>query len=240
MIKLGKWIGVGLGWTIGGPIGAVLGFAFGSFVDSSELEQFGNTFEKTTTGDFIVSLLVLVAAVMKADQRILKSELSFVRNYLIRSFGEDEIGEMLRVLRDLLKKNIPLKDVSRQIQTRMDYASRLQLMHFLFGIACADGTVTESELIMIEQIGVDIGISQADIESLKNMFRKSNDWAYSVLEISRTASNDEIKKKYRQMALKNHPDKVAYLGEQIRQNAQDKFQKIQKAWLTIKKEREIL
>jgi DnaJ like chaperone protein len=122
----------------------------------------------------------------------------------------------------------------------MDYASRLQLTHFLFGIAFADGAVTESELIMIEQIGIDIGISHADIESLKNMFRKSNDWAYSILEISRTANNDEIKKKYRQMALKNHPDKVAYLGEQIRQNAQEKFQKIQEAWLTIKKEREII
>ncbi len=239
MIKLGKWIGVGLGWTIGGPIGAVLGFAFGSFVDSSDLDQFGKP-EKTTTADFIVSLLVLVAAVMKADQRVLKSELLFVRNYLVRSFGEEETGEMLRILRDLLKQDIPLKDVSHQIKTRMDYASRIQLMHFMYGIAYADGSITERELLQIEKIGFEIGISQPDLESLKSMFKKSNEWAYAILEVSPNDTNEQIKKKYRQMALKNHPDKVAYLGEEIHKNAQEKFQKIQEAWETIKKERKIV
>lgn len=239
MIKLGKWIGVGLGWTIGGPIGAVLGFAFGSFVDSSDLDQFGKP-EKTTTADFIVSLLVLIAAVMKADQKVLKSELSFVRNYLVRSFGEEETGEMLRILRDLLNQDIPLKDVSHQIKTRMDYASRIQLMHFMYGIAYADGSITETELVQIENIGFEIGISQADLESLKSMFRKSNEWAYAILEVSPNDTNEQIKKKYRQMALKNHPDKVAYLGEEILKNAQEKFQKIQEAWELIKKERKIV
>jgi len=239
MKKFGKWIGAGLGWTIGGPIGAILGFAFGTFMDESNLKRFDNKSPDTTTGDFIVSLLVLIAAVMKADQRVMRSELTFVKNYLDKSFGEEDISEILKMLRDILKQNIPIRDVTRQIHSSMDYSSRLQLMHLIYGIALSDGSVSQSEIIQLEQIGLDVGISQADINSLKSMFIKSSDWAYSVLEVNQSATNEEIKKKYRQLALKNHPDKVAYLGEEIRMRAQEKFQKVHEAWETIKQERGI-
>ncbi len=237
MRKFGKWIGAGLGWTIGGPIGAILGFAFGTFVDSSNLQRFENVNPDTTTGDFIVSLLVLIAAVMKADQRVMKSELTFVRNYLTRSFGEEESSEMIKMLRDILKQDIPVNEVTRQIRSRMDYASRLQLMHLIFGIALSDGSITQPEIDRIDQIGAELGINSPDIQSLKSMFIKSSEWAYTVLEIKRSATDEEIKRKYRQLALKNHPDKVAYLGEEIRQRAQEKFQKINEAWEAVKKER---
>jgi DnaJ like chaperone protein len=240
MRKFGKWLGAGLGWTIGGPIGAILGFAFGSFVDASNFEKLENTKPDTTTGDFIVSLLVLMAAVMKADQRVLKSELSFVKSYLRKSFGEEAATEMLRMLRDILKQDIPVKEVTRQIKSRMDYPTRLQLMHLIFGIALSDGSITQSEIFQLKQIGADLGINRADIDSLTGMFIKSNDWAYSVLEIDKNANNDEIKKAYRQLALKNHPDKVAYLGDEIRQRAQEKFQSINEAFEMIKKERGIV
>lgn len=239
MRKFGKWIGAGLGWTIGGPIGAILGFAFGSFVDASNLEKFDRQQHDTTTGDFIVSLLVIMAAVMKADQRVMKSELTFVKNYLTHSFGEEETLEMLGMLKNILKQDIPLKEVTTQIRKRMDYPSRLQLMHLVFGIALSDGAITEPEIIQLEQIAVDLGISPADVNSLKSMFIQSSDWAYKVLEIPASSSNEEIKKAYRQLALKNHPDKVAYLGEEIRKRAQEKFQRIHEAYEAIKKERGI-
>jgi len=237
MRKLGKWIGVGLGWTLGGPIGAIVGFAFGSFVDASNFEKFVTSDQNTTTGDFVVSLLVLIAAVMKADRRVLKSELSFVRKYLVQAFGEDEAAEMLRILRDILKQDIPLKDVTKQIKSRMDYPSRLQLVHLIFGIALADGAVTEPELILIEQIASDLGLSDSDIKSVKNMYVRSTDWAYSVLEVDPSDGTETIKKAYRHLAMKNHPDKIAYLGEEIRLKAQEKFQKINEAYEAIKKER---
>ena len=229
-----------MGWTIGGPIGAILGFALGSFVDASNLEKFNDKNVNTTTGDFIVSLLVLLAAVMKADQKIMRSELSFIKNYLIKAFGEEEAAEMLKILRDVLKQDIPLKDVTSQIRSRMDYPSRLQLMHLIFNLAMADGTVIQSELIQLEQIAHDLGINAADTVSLKNMFVKSANWAYRLLEVNTNATAEEIKKAYRQLALKNHPDKVAYLGEEIRRKAQEKFQMISEAYETIKKERGIV
>jgi DnaJ like chaperone protein len=239
MRKFGKWIGAGLGWTIGGPIGALVGFAFGSLVDATNIEQFEKTRIDTTTGDFVVSLLVLMAAVMKADRKVVQSELTFVKQYLVRAFGEEEALEMLRILRDILKQDIPLKEVTLQIKGRMDYPSRLQLIHLIYGIAQADGDISETEMAVIEQIAYDLGLSGADIISVRNMYFQSADWAYSILEINSRASNEEIKKAYRQLALKNHPDKVAYLGEDIRKKAHEKFQKISEAYEAIKKERKM-
>jgi DnaJ like chaperone protein len=239
MRNFSKWIGAGLGWTIGGPIGALVGFAFGSLVDASNIEKFENTRIDTTTGDFVMSLLVLMAAVMKADRKVMQSELVFVKQYLVKAFGEEEALEMLRILRDILKQDIPLKEVTLQIKGRMDYPSRLQLIHLIYGIAQADGDISDAEMAVIEQIAYDLGLSGADINSVKNMYFQSADWAYNVLEIDSRAGNEEIKKAYRQLALKNHPDKVAYLGEEIRKKAQEKFQKISEAYEAIKKERKM-
>lgn len=226
-----------MGWTIGGPIGALLGFAFGSVLDASTLENFSMQQGRTTTGDFMVSLLVLFAATMKADHRVVRSELDFVKQYLSRSFGEKETLELLKVLRNLLKQEIPVQDVCKQIRYKMDYASRLQLMHLLYGLALADGSLVDAEMTQIEYIASAIGIQAADISSLSNMFVPSTGWAYQVLEVPHDVSDEDLKKAYRKLAVKHHPDKVAYLGDEIRKKAEDKFQRITQAYEAIKKER---
>ena len=236
MAKFGKWIGAGLGWTFGGPLGAILGFAFGSFIDAAELKVISGD-KKSTTGDFVGSLLVLIAAVMKADGKVLRSELDYVKKYFDQVFGSESAAEALKMLKDILKQNIPVKDVSLQIKQRMDYASRLQLLHLLFGIAAADGQIDPGELALIEQISYFLGISSTDSGSIKNMFIKSTDSAYKILGVDRNITNEELKKAYRQMAIKYHPDKVNYLGDDIRKKAKEKFQKINEAYENIKKER---
>jgi len=236
MIRFGKWIGAGLGWTIGGPIGALLGFAFGTLIDVVRLEKY-EKHGSTTTGDFVVSLLVLIAATMKADSKVVQSELEIVKGFLLRTFGETQAGEMLLVLRDLLKKDIPLEDVGKQIRHQMNYASRLELLHLLYGIISADGSIDISEIHIFDAIASSIGISENDSRSIRSMYVKSADWAYTVLEIKNDATPEQVKKAYRQLALKNHPDRVAYLGEEIRKKASEKFTKINEAYETIKKEK---
>ncbi len=236
MGKFGKWIGAGLGWTFGGPLGAILGFALGSFIDAADVQVIKGE-RKTTTGDFIASLLVLVASIMKADGKVLRSELDYVKKYFVQAFGNESAMEAMQMLRDILKQNIPVRDISIQIKQRMDYSSRLQLLHFLYGIANADGKIDPSEIQLIEQIAYYLGISSADTGSIKNMFVKSTDSAYIILGVNRNATNEEIKKAYRNLAIKYHPDKVSYLGEDIKNKAKEKFQQINEAYETIKKER---
>lgn len=225
-----------MGWAFGGPLGAILGFAFGTFLDVSDTDILTEK-GKTTKGDFVVSLLTLIAAVMKADGRVLKSELSYIKSYFLQSFGTETTADAMLLLRDILKRDIPVKEVCYQIKQKMDYSSRLQLLHFLFGIAEADGKIDVSELNLIKEISYLMGISQMDIDSIQNMFLKSTDWAYKILEVDAQVSDEEVKKAYRKMAKKYHPDKVSYLGEEIKQKADEKFKKINEAYEVIKKER---
>ncbi len=261
MAKFGKWIGAGLGALSGGPIGAIIGFVIGSAIDgpgtrgnrsssdpyrttggyqsSDPYQQARSRTRRPTQGGYAASLLVLVAAVMKADGKTLKSELNFVKEFLVKNFGLESANEALVMLRDILQQEIPVDDVSRQIAMNMDYSSRLQLMHLLFGVAQADGEVHDLELKMISKIGINMGIKTPDYESIKSMFIKNVDAAYKILEINSDASDEEVKKAYRKMAMKYHPDKVSYLGDDFQKSAKEKFQKVNEAYEEIKKKRKI-
>ena len=186
-----------------------------------------------------MTLLVLVAAVMKADGRILKSELNYVKKYFVKAFGEDSAVEAIKMLRDILEQNIPIQSVSVQVKQHMDYSTRLQLLHMLFGVAKADGQVDINELNTIASIAGYMGIGSKDFESIKSMFVEDVDSAYKILGIEKSATEEEIKKAYRKMAVKYHPDKVSHLGEDFQKKAKEKFQKVNEAYEKIKKERGI-
>lgn len=248
MAKYGKWIGGGLGWILGGgsPIGAILGFALGSMFDVTNVNpeerkrMQAQYRHHTTAGDFIGSLLVLSAVVIKADGKVMKSEIDYVRNFFARQFGEAFAQQQMLVLKDILKRDIPVRDVCTEIRHNMEHPLRLQLLHYLFGIAFADGKVEKTELRILEEIAGYMGINEKDYASLKAMFFKDTDSAYKILEIESSASDDEIKKAYKKMAVKYHPDKVMHLGEEFQKSAKDKFLKVQEAYEILKKERGIV
>ncbi len=243
--KYGKWIAGGLGWALGGPIGGLLGFILGSIYDdmqSAAYEYRGPTTAPgepahTRRGDFSLSLLVLASAVMKADGRVMRSELNYVKQFLINTFGAEETAEMMPLLKSLLEREVPLSDVCRQIADNMEYSQRLQLLHFLYGIAAADNEVSPSEIRIIEQIGAYMGIYRSDLDSIRSMFVKDRSAAYKILGVSEDASEEEIKRAYRKLVLLHHPDRVAHLGEDIQRAANEKLQQINAAYEEIRKQR---
>lgn len=241
MAGFGKWLGGGLGWAFGGPIGALFGFAFGSMFDSAQsssdnvnINQ-GNP--RTMGGDFAASLLILSAAIMKADGKVLKSELEFVKRFLTQQFGHEKAASYILDLREILKKDIPVRDVAIQIRDYMDHSSRLQLYHYLWGIAMADNNLDFAEEKLLTQLASYLRISQYDYQSIKAMYVKDVDNDYKILELSPKASVEEIKKAYRKMAIKYHPDKVSHLGDEYKKAAEEKFQKLNDAYDNIKKQR---
>jgi DnaJ like chaperone protein len=247
MARFAKWVAGGLGWVFGGPIGGVIGFALGAMVDEMGTPVQGGSAgpqmgydPRTAQNDFAVSLLVLTAAVMKGDGKVLRSELEFVKRFLVTNFGEANAQRLLPVLKELLEKEIPLRDVCMQIAQFMPEAQRIQLLHYLFGISAADGDVHPREVVIIKSISDYMNISNADYESVKAMFYRDIDGDYIILEADPNGSDDEVKKAYRKMAVKFHPDKVADLGEEAQRAAKERFQKIQDAWENIKKRRGIV
>ena len=240
-----KWIGAAIGWSFGGPIGAIIGLALGSIVDSigtsiqpSDGQSPIYTKQQTQPGDFEISLLILASIVIKADGKQDQRELDFVRNQFVSMYGKERANQAFKLFKEINKQqNISTRQVCLQIRQMMEHASRLQLVHFLFGIAKADGLVTDDEVHQIYTIAGYLGINHNDYESIKAMFYKSADSAYKILEIDKTASNDDIKRAYRNMAKKYHPDKVIHLGKEHQQGAEEKFRKVQEAYEQLQKER---
>lgn len=233
-----------MGWAFLGPIGAVIGFAVGALVDHLQLGLVIHDPAKappprvTTAGDMAMSLVVLVAAIMKADGKVTQRELDHVRRFFIAQFGIRQAGELLIVLRDVLKREIPVHDVCIQIRHNMAHPMRLQLLHYLIGLAHADGQVDRNEFNLLKRIAHDLGISDKDLGSLNAMFRTGDpNAAYEVLEIPANATDDDVKKAYRRMAMKYHPDKVGQLGDDVQKAATEKFKKVKEAYDTIQKAR---
>lgn len=245
-MSFSKWIGGGLGWAFGGPIGGLIGFAVGAMLDQMQGPQEDPSPQQrrvhgtgyTTGGDLTMSLVVLIAALMKADGKVTQSELDNVRRFFLRQFGQQQAAQLLIVLRDVLKRDIPLHQVCEQIRHNMPHAVRLQLLHYLIGLAHADGSIHRAELELLKRMAHDMGISDKDLGSLSAMFRTADpSAAYQILEIPATATDEEVKKAYRRMAMKFHPDKVAQLGEDVQKAAAEKFKKVQEAYETIQKQR---
>ena len=231
-----KWIASIIGLFGGGFWGSIIGYAAGSFIEKLVKKEYAQGEEK---GDFVMALLVLSAAVMKADGKVMKSELSFVKDFLVKNFGEDSARNKLDILRQLLDKDIDLYQSCEKVRLNLPYSTKLQLLHYLFGIACADGLCSAIEKDLIARITNLIGLSQQDYKTIEAMYFEQTDSAYIILQITKEASDEEVKKAYKRMCIKYHPDKVAHLGAEAQQAAKEKFQEIANAYEKIKKERGI-
>jgi DnaJ like chaperone protein len=246
MANFAKWLGAGLGFTLGGPIGSILGYVVGSVIggfSKEDLEQARNyrpADRSAQSGDFEISLLLLSAIVIKADGKIDPRELDYVRDHFKRMYGAERAQHAFSLFKGFVgQQQVSSRQICLQIRQHLDHATRLQLLHFLFGIAGADGRVTEVEVQAIKSLAAYLNISAADFESIKAMFYRDADSAYRILEIDPSASDEALKKAYRKMVKKYHPDKLQHLGDAHVRGAEEKFKQVQKAYEQLKQERGI-
>ena len=238
----GKWIAGALGWAMFGPIGGILGYYFVSrierLIESAGVYGEEQSWNQGQRNSFLMSLLVLSAAVIKADGKTTSQELATLRTFFSRNFGPQAGNEAEEIVKEILTKDINLYEVCCQIRSCMDYSQRLQLYHYLVSLGSCDGLV-QGEIDALEVIASYIGLSKAEADSIFAQFRPSNDSNYRILEIDPSASDDDVKKAYRKMAVKYHPDKVATLGEDVQKAAEEKFKAMNQAYEAICKERGI-
>ena len=250
-----KWIlGLGFYFTTRTLGGGLVGFIIGSLIDRTTSKSgasnssggrkggFQDAFEyyrqQSSRYDIQTMLMALSASVMKADGKVLKIELDFVKRFFTSQFGNRFTSEHLQILKNFLDSDkIPLQEICADIRTRMPSEVRVQLIHYLFSIAKADGDVAPAEMNIIQKIATMLGVSAVEFESVKNMFYRNVDSDYKILGVESSVTDEEVKKAYRKMAISFHPDKVATMGEEYQKGAKEKFQQIQDAYEAIKKRR---
>lgn len=251
--RLFKWIlGIG-GLVLTRKIAVgILGYIIGSLIDSfqqnapkgssnsgrPQMDPFEYYRQQSSRFDIQTMLMALSASIMKADGKVLKVELDYVKSFFQAQFGDRFTKDHLQILKHFLDSGqIPLNEICGDIRARMPIEVRIQLIHYLFGIAKSDGDVSTTEVNAIHRMATMLGISAVDFESVKNMFYRNVDSDYKILGVDSNASDEEVKKAYRKMAIAYHPDKVAQMGDEYQKGAKEKFQKIQDAYEAIKKRR---
>ena len=245
-----KWIAGALGWMAGGPLGGILAYALGSTfeksvgVDSSSssgassFSNAGPSNPQDQRNGFLFSLLYLSADVIMADGKIMHSEMECVRGVMRQTFGEQSVEQTDQVLRRLFefKKQHGdaewqqlLQQSCAQMNRNMNIEQRRQLLAFLCEIAKADGHVDNTEIDRLHLIAGWLRLQKSEVDQLLNLGGTTLEDAYKVLGITPDATDDEVKKAYRRMALKYHPDKVATLGDDVKAAAEKKFKEIGQA-----------
>lgn len=267
-MAIGKWIGGFLGLLSGGPIGALAGYALGALLDkiagssltANDYDTGRQGYQGYTTyrepqeaadgnrNGFLFALMVLSTHIMQADGKIMHSEMECLRRFLRHSFGEVAVAEGEQIVRKLVERRrmmgeaqwaACISDCCRQIAAVMNEGQRLQLLRYLVELAKADGTLPQQELDCLHGVAVHLRLMADEVDQMLGMGKNTLADAYKVLGISSSASNDEVKRAYRTMVLKHHPDKVATLGEDVRKAAEQKFKDITAAKDLIFKSRGI-
>ncbi|RPG67527.1 MAG: molecular chaperone DjiA [Flavobacteriaceae bacterium TMED121] len=228
-----KWLAAILGYSFLRFPGAIIGFFIGSFIELLSKNSFNirtNSYS-IKPEKFELNLLALSAMIIKADGKIEQKELSFVRNFFIAQYGKNRADSIFKTFNKEIKKEVQrLDEITRVFVQQTRYETRLQILHFLFGIANADGSVSDSELQKLSQIASGLSLNLPDFESIKAMFVKNTDNAYKILEVEPNASQDEIKTAYRNMVKKYHPDKIRSDNTAMIKGAEEKFREVQRAY----------
>ena len=236
----GKWIGGFLGLLSGGPIGALAGFVLGALFDTMNSDNgligddngrryAGDSYQtgyaqsssaQGTRNGFLFSLLTLASYIIRADGKVMHSEMEAIRQFLRASFGEATQPGTFRHT---------IIDCCGQLREVLDESQRLQLLSLLVMLAKADGHVATEEIAALREVTAALGLSEVELNSMLGLGSTSLKDAYAVLEISENATDEEVKAAYKRMVVKHHPDRVASLGDDIRLAAEKKMREINEA-----------
>jgi len=233
----GSLIGGMIGFSLGGPFGMLLGSLLGGKISRARSRgNFGNFVQPQQM--FALSLIVLSAKLSKADGKVSREELVAVKNKL--KIPENEIDQVGKIFNKAKEESTGYEPYAQQIaQIYKDNINVLEeVINILFYIAEADGEVSSSELIMIENISKIFGLTQVQFNSIKESRKESGKLnPYIVLESNPNDDLQSIRKKYLKLSKENHPDLLMSKGvpQEVIDESKNKMRAVNSAWDQIQK-----
>ncbi len=206
----GKIIGGAAGFAVGGPLGALLGAGVGHAIDSGLVGTASRAGEEATRKiTFTIGVIALSAKMAKADGRVTPDEIEAFKE--VFKIPPHEVKNVIRVFEMAQQDTAGYETYARQIAKLFAHQPQVleDLLGALFHIAKADGIVHPGELHYLEKVAEIFGFTGMAYESIKARFLGPDKSSpYTVLGIDPMISDDDLKKCYRRLIKKNHPDKM--------------------------------
>ena len=232
----GKIIGTATGFALGGPIGALLGGAAGHALDKFKITQKRPEELALKQIGFTVGVIVLSAKMAKADGKVTKSEIKAFKQKV--KVPDNEIKNVARLWDQAKKTTDGFEVYAKQISNLFEKNSSVleELLNLLVIIAEADGKITELEKIYLKEVSNIFGFSEQDFERIcSSTLNKVTD-PYQTLGVSKDTPLEEIKNKWKKLAIKHHPDRLIAQGipQDIIETNTYRLKEINNAWDLIK------
>jgi len=252
MAIAGKLIGAVIG-SIAGPFGTLFGGLIGHLFDKAAEERrlpggfagsppaFADPVSQAQV-NFLACLIGLAMSVAGAGGSVKARHVEVMKDFFRRNFPFPSVDQDLiqRIVEEMYthRDAIDVRGLCAYYATVSTFEGRILLLRLLFQIAKADGEgVSRSEEDIIRNIGLLLGLDERIFRQVRAEFAREAGRAYEVLGVDPGASSEDIKKAYRQLALQNHPDRVASLGPEFVKIAEDKFKAVQEAYEEIRREK---
>ena len=241
----------------GGFLGAIAGYVFGAAIQTAFSDESDSSNQSYTGYDqqdssytsstnyaqqnrarFIFSIMVLSSHIIKADGKIMHSEMEYVRRFLENNFSTMEKDEGEAILLRLFEYRKQqgehewcrqLEGVCSEINSMFNADIRSQLMAYLCDIIKADGKIDRTEVVAAKDIAHLLLLDSSIVDSLLSLGGTEVDEAYKVLGVSPDCSDEELRKAYRNLVKKYHPDRVESMGNDVKETAKRRLQEINNA-----------
>ena len=189
---------------------------------------------------FVELMIHLTTHAIKADgvvdTREIQAIITFFQTRL--GFNQNKLLWINDLIRHALHKHFPLQKITQEMNAQFKSYEKQLCIELIMAIIIADGKVTKEEISLLDEIADQLSIERTFFDQLKQRYLSTNTSEnyksdYDILGVSKSDSPEAIKKAYKQLCKKYHPDKVQHLGEEFKKFAEQKIKEINSAYDNI-------